>query len=230
MDISDSKSISGDTKIIFFNKAKDIVFSVTFNSFCSFNNGAHENEYSLNKNSYQGKKRLNHDGNVVWTLTKKLIDGGAKNKNLDNHFKLEFEIEMVHKKPSQVQQVQQAIPESVQSDPISAENTIDTTNLVESEEDPSSSTEKEKKNRMKEVSEMIRRMSKPGLHSTLLTRIRNKQQKQPVHKSIYRSNSEPFLNSTFFQGQPPQKTTSIESLDLELEKNYDQKSNEDDFY
>jgi len=92
IDISDSCKLTGDIKLLFLNKSKEIIFSVSFNTFCSFNH-FHENEYALNEQSYQGKKRLDSQGNLVWTLTKELVDGGPKNKNLDSCFKLEFIIE-----------------------------------------------------------------------------------------------------------------------------------------
>lgn len=88
---NESTLIAGDIKIIFFNKAKDIMFSVTFNTYCSFHSHKN-NEYSTDPNSYQGLKHLDSDGFVVWTLTKDTIDGLPKNKNYESSFQIEFRI------------------------------------------------------------------------------------------------------------------------------------------
>ena len=65
------------------------MFSVTFNTYCSFHSHKN-NEYSTDPNSYQGLKHLDSDGFVVWTLTKDTIDGLPKNKNYESSFQVYF--------------------------------------------------------------------------------------------------------------------------------------------
>ncbi len=220
LDVSDSCQLTGDIKILFLNKSKEIVFSVSFNTFCSFNSFK-ENEYSLNEQSCQGCKRLDEEeGKLVWTLTKELLDGGAKNKNLDTSFKLEFIIEtneIAKSKPG-------TIKESDFSNRISHYDNVESVlgcysmgatrgSLIEEEE----KGEKPKKFRDLVDEEIINR--KPSIfniHHTVMRRIRLT--KKPA-KSLYKSNSEPFLNSLSFRPEMIQsRKSSIESLDIELEK------------
>lgn len=99
--ISDSNSITGDIKIIFLNKTKDVLFSVTFNTFCSFNL-PHDNEYALDENSYQGRKHIDNNNNIIWTLTRDQIDGAPKSKHLDSSCKMEFKINVVNRASDQI--------------------------------------------------------------------------------------------------------------------------------
>lgn len=86
-DLSDANPMAGDIQILFMSKTKDILFSFTFNTFCSFYT-LENDEYSLHENSYQGKKAVKGNGEVVWTLTKNLIDGDKNNKFLDSSAKV----------------------------------------------------------------------------------------------------------------------------------------------
>lgn len=64
------------------------MFSVTFNTFCSFYSHTN-NEYSMNPNSFQGFKHLDSDGFITWTLKKDIIDQIAKsNKNYESSFQV----------------------------------------------------------------------------------------------------------------------------------------------
>lgn len=89
LDVIDSGPLTGDIKIVFLNKAKDICFSVSFNTFCAFYT-IENNEYAHNENSYQGRKKLCEDGSILWTLNKDQIDG--KNRHLDSTCQIEFKI------------------------------------------------------------------------------------------------------------------------------------------
>ena len=86
-DLSDSNELAGDIQIVFLSKTKDVLFSLTFNTFCSFTM-LENDEYSLDDSSCLGRKTTINSGEVVWTLTKSHIDGDKSNKHLDSSAKV----------------------------------------------------------------------------------------------------------------------------------------------
>lgn len=207
IDLGDSPPISGDIKILFLNKTKDIVFSITFNTFCSFNS-LDENEYSLNESSYQGKKHLADDKSVVWTITKDLVDGGAKNKNLDANFKMEFIINLVPQsepvedlsrqfRTSSIEKYVANLNDQQENNRISAYENIDSEFNTE-------------------LSEQFRTDSKKNKKTDDLEVIKPKRKAPKIfrHLNFYKSNS---LPSRYIR--PDLNMSSTESLDIELEKN-----------
>ncbi len=222
--MSDSCQLTGDIKILFLNKSKEIVFSVSFNTFCSFNSFK-ENEFSLNEQSCQGRKRLDEEGKLVWTLTKELLDGGAKNKNLDTSFKLEFIIETNEiAKSKQNFREPGTMKESDLWNRISHYDNVESVLGCYSMEATRGSLieEGEKEKKPKKFRDLVdeeiinRKPSIFNIHHTVMRRIRLS--KKPT-KSLYKSNSEPFLNSMSFRPEMVQsRKSSIESLDIELEK------------
>lgn len=205
-DLFDSNPIAGDIKILFLNKTKDVLFSVSFNTFCSFNS-LDENEYSLNENSFQGHKKLNNDGTITWTLTRPLIDGGHKNKHIDSSCQMEFNINLIDK-PNQKQTLSQP-----KSHSLSVQNPID--NRLSTYDNVNTEV---LINRFKKMTESNEPSPTTVKKDNFFQRMLNPKKKQ---KPLYKSNSEPFLNSQFFDPElHKEESESIESLDIELEKHH----------
>jgi len=168
---------------------------------------------------------LEEESKLVWTLTKELLDGGAKNKNLDTSFKLEFIIETNEiAKSKQNSREPGTMKESDLRNRISHYDNVESVLGCYSMEATRGSLieEEEKEKKPMKFRDLVdeeiinRKPSIFNIHHTVMRRIRLT--KKPA-KSLYKSNSEPFLNSMSFRPEMVQsRKSSIESLDIELEK------------
>lgn len=166
----------------------------------------------MNENSFQGHKQINEDGTVTWSLTRPLIDGGHKNKNIDSSFQMDLKVKVVEKAKPKTNE-ERISKEFLNNFPVqnsSVNNRVSTYDNVNNDFFK----------KMKKISESDEPSSPGTKKGNFIQRILQPHSKKR-RQSIYKSNSEPFLNSQFFDPElHKEETDSIESLDIELEKHH----------